>query len=367
MKVQVDYGYDHPMYNLGMNLIVDELIKRGHEVVKTGWASTSLRSDFQGGFTNYPTLSSLDTDTRERIRLYEPPSMPEDAEGVDCSLVMRNDMFRETVKPRFYIEHGCSAVKRQTYDKNYQFFLAFTHLWADYVQREVAEAWQHYMVTYVTGYAKSDAIHLCVQKQNWIRESIRATYSLTKPLVIYFPTYRTDSGMRDVYARNVLINDVYHELADEFDVFVAPHVLEEFELVDIPEDRLIRGWGMDRIHWMAASDLMIGDTSGAVVEYLAFDKPVVQINNRLVKDYFKCRMDPRLWQFRVGEMVYDDLLGLRDCVVRSLEDQSFKNYWRTERRKWLGLIMGPVDGHRCEIIVDHIEGGVYFYRGGKMA
>lgn len=120
------------------------------------------------------------------------------------------------------------------------------------------------------------------------------------------------------------------------------------------------------------ADVVITDGSSVAWEFIALDKPVIQLNNMLdpmsalvpelgccqtcnpVSGYFKG--DDRFRQHDIcktcGGVIKCSLQDLKDTVVKAIENP---NEYADERRKWAKLVNHPFDGHSTERCVDAIK------------
>ena len=320
MKVNISYPYRHGQYDLGLEVVQEALVTEGHSVVIT-------RGD--------------DID-----------------KSCDCFYTNNVFPFLKGPKPRFYSVHGCSVVKRQTYDQNMQFFLAFSTMWDGYFRRERDEMYNENQATsLITGYPRADVLLRVKVDSDLHRESLVSQYRLDgRPILFYCPTFRRKSGWRDVYSRSASIVEVVRSLEEDYNVFVAPHSFEDYEDLSPIQDRLVPD-GLERIRCMAAADLFIGDTSGMICESLVFDKPVVLLSNEHPRKYFLVRISDTLQFFDVG-LASRNVADLKSYVARSLNDEDVENHYRPKRTYWAHQAMGFLDGRNSVRVVQAMEKGV---------
>lgn len=324
--MKINLLYDFPQYGMILDLVREKLIDRGHEVI----CST------------------------ERFK----PDL-----SCDCSLATMGNPFTHGSRPRFYIEHGCSIFKRQLFDIPIDCFLAYSEDWAEHVKRDMDELYGHRFDIVIVGYPRADVL---LSKAGWkepTRQGIRDAYKLDdRPIVSYFPSYKKDYDWRRVYARDVSISEVYNWLADDYNIFVAPHFMESYEeKLDVPSGRIIPYDGQSRIDFIVASDCVVSDNSGVTFEACGADVPLVVIGKKDDPNYLRIRTsrnDPIDHEeyFEDSPMCYGEELDKLSKVVSSaISSHGTIDYFKAKKRWWAERAMGLLDGHSTERVVDAIE------------
>jgi len=323
--MKINLIYDFPIYSMSINLVEQELLRRGHEVVIT----------------------------RERFR----PDL-----SCDCSLAIMGNPLTKGSRPRFFMEHGVSITKRQLYDLPIDCFIAFSDSWASYVKREMDEVYGYHYDIRIAGYPKADEILKRKGKTCEICYDIHKDFKLDdrKKLVTYFPTYRQADGrwneFRSIFTRSVKMEEVYNVLKDNFYIFVAPHYLESWERnMNIPVERILPFDADVRLNFLVSSDCIITDTSGMAYEASVADVPIVLLGREdMGKSYFVVRMNEKdpykeeLEYLDIGPVA--DLSNLVSCI-----GSADTTYYSDRRSYWAKKACGVLDGHATERVVDVIE------------
>lgn len=94
--------------------------------------------------------------------------------------------------------------------------------------------------------------------------------------------------------------------------------------------------------WLHLSDLLIGDVSGIIMDFMALDKPIVYIEPDHEEVSWKFADIPA--DLRAGEVV-DSMNTLVEAVRRSLLDPQ---QHRLKRQQVLSRVLGPLDGGSAE-------------------
>lgn len=325
MKVNIMKDLDQ--YNIPMDLISEELEKRGHEVVVT----------------------------KERFK----PDLT-----CDCSLTNMNMPFTKGSHPRFFLEHGCSITKRQLYDLPIDVFIAFSQHWADYVQKEMDEVYAHNFKIRVGGYPRMDYLLRLNEIKTKLYAEVVGEFHLdsSKLIAVYFPTYRRfppwlhGKEFRAYKARSVYMKDIYLECNERFNIIICPHILENWEdwEKELPSSCVIRpDQNTRKAIALVVADVIISDTSGIVYEACALQKPIVLIDNPKFPEYFLAEMSAGTKEYMspVGEVARAGM------AVDDLVNYSYKNSAKyfTSRRYWAEKAIGDLSGNATNIVVDIIE------------
>lgn len=291
-----------------------ELVNRGHEVIVT---------------MNYETPVKVD------------------------ALVMCNHpvQFNENWDTyRFHIVHGVSILKPWTAMKAVNYQVCPTRLWEDEIlfRREFLSKDKFHpdMYPVTLGWSKTDVLSLKAGASDDIRELVCEKYELDydKPIVLYAPTVNESHWE---YGRTHHINLVHHLLADDYQLIITKHELDDTgELSEsyIPSD----GWGF--MDLQVASDILVTDIGSVLFEYCLLDKPIVLIKNPNVPGFFRCRMYTCRQTVDVGKQVLvDDVLQAVDNALEKPDE------YREQRKFWFDFVVGKADGKNAERFVDFLE------------
>ena len=119
-----------------------------------------------------------------------------------------------------------------------------------------------------------------------------------------------------------------------------------------PRVHLVDDAAADVMPYLKAADVLVSDASSVVLQYLAVDRPIVQINNP--ERYASPHYDPQGFEWRwrdVGEEI-DDVDDLAAAVGRGLDDPSLGAERRAHYRH--ELFGDLTDGRSAERLAEKI-------------
>lgn len=211
-----------------------------------------------------------------------------------------------------------------------------------------------------TGYTKLDPI---INDSSIIMELTDLGLDPNKPTLLYSPTFypsTIENFPRDWPA----------DFSD-YNILLKPHYLSLIKSAYKKQRQLLQHWGtFDNVYlaqeseqnlvpFMATADLMISETSSALFEFIALDKPVV------IAHFLKLRWGYRgLLKFRLNKRLSDDYqlfqsMGtnidhyhqLKQAVESNLQDHSL---YQPARHSITQQVVGKIDGHCAERIATFI-------------
>jgi hypothetical protein len=185
----------------------------------------------------------------------------------------------------------------------------------------------------------------------------------SKKTIIYAPTFYPSSIER--FPKN------FPENFQEFNIIIKPHYFSLSKEKYKGQRKLLEHWNKyanvylakvndySLVPFMAISDLLISDTSSAIIEFAALDKPVIWCNflklrwtYRGVFSYrFKRRMDKDYQEYSKVAVRLDSYKILKDNVM----EQILKPKALSEQRlRYATKMAGKLDGKASQRIVDFL-------------
>lgn len=109
----------------------------------------------------------------------------------------------------------------------------------------------------------------------------------------------------------------------------------------------------DVVPLLRAADVLVSDAAGAIMQFLALDRPVVLINNpNRTKDTEHYHADSIEWRARDIGVEIDDPAELAVAVAKALDDPGLGSEGRTRHRAW--LFGGLTDGAAGARIIERV-------------
>jgi hypothetical protein len=185
----------------------------------------------------------------------------------------------------------------------------------------------------------------------------------SKKTIIYAPTFYPSSIER--FPKN------FPEEFQEFNIIIKPHYFSLSKEKYRGQRKLLKHWGKynnvylakvedySLVPFMAVADLLISDTSSAIIEFAALDKPVIWCNflklrwtYRGIFSYrFKKRMDKDYQEYSKVAVRLDSYKMLKDMVL----EQILKPKALSEQRlRYATKLAGVLDGKASQRIVDFL-------------
>ena len=217
----------------------------------------------------------------------------------------------------------------------------------------------------VVGFAKLDPLFNPAMRSSLPRIS---DFGLDpeRKTILYSPTYYPSSI--ENMARN------WTQDFDEFNIIIKAHDFTLLKKQYARQRRLLQHWeqfpnvylaGLSEfslLPFMAVSDIMVSDTSSAIFEFAALDKPVV------ICDFIKLRWEHRgPFRYRLKRRLDDTTKIYHDIAAHAPAYGSLKQIIRLhlenpelladKRRQYMDGMMGIRDGRVSARIADYLLGG----------
>ena len=290
MKVQSLCLSDRPYQLACLEPIENELIARGHSVIRTS----------------------------------EPlPDDDIDASLASTYLYLRKEYIHKIKHPIFFSEHGIAVVKEG--------FRPLYHTKADYMMQS-GPIWHEramyrspkYRGNLAVGYPKSDELFNNVSKSAMIREEIIKELSLDpkEPIIVFAPTWYDPDGYNP--GSTILLDEI--ESMGFKNIITCFH---DFDLIGKEKtgSRYIKTPNKNR--YLLAADLMIGDFSSIVIEFAVLNRPIVQVNPSNKLDHFYIWREKDYGLFQIGDIAKKG--GIKQAVQKALDDpkeyEFLRKYW----------------------------------------
>jgi hypothetical protein len=184
-----------------------------------------------------------------------------------------------------------------------------------------------------------------------------------KKTIIYAPTFYPSSLER--FPKN------FPEDFQEFNIIIKPHYFSQSKEKYSGQQKLLEGWSKyDNVYlarvddyslvpFMVVADLLISDTSSAIIEFSALDKPVIWCNflklrwtYRGIFSYrFKKRMDQDYQEYSKVAVRADSYKMLKCNVTeQTLNPKALSN----QRLTYAEKMVGALDGKASQRIVNYL-------------
>jgi CDP-glycerol glycerophosphotransferase (TagB/SpsB family) len=184
-----------------------------------------------------------------------------------------------------------------------------------------------------------------------------------KKTIIYAPTFYPSSLER--FPKN------FPEDFQEFNIIIKPHYFSQSKEKYSGQQKLLEGWSKyDNVYlarvddyslvpFMVVADLLISDTSSAIIEFSALDKPVIWCNflklrwtYRGIFSYrFKKRMDQDYQEYSKVAVRSDSYKMLKCNVTeQTLNPKALSN----QRLTYAEKMVGALDGKASQRIVNYL-------------
>lgn len=184
-----------------------------------------------------------------------------------------------------------------------------------------------------------------------------------KKTIIYAPTFYPSSLER--FPKN------FPEDFQEYNLIIKPHYFSLSKEKYASQRKLLEHWNKytnvylakfddySLVPFMAIADLLISDTSSAIIEFAALDKPVVWCNflklrwtYRGIFAYrFKKRMDKDYQEYSKVAVRSDSYKILKDTVSKQILNPKVLS---DQRLRYAQKMAGALDGKASERIVDYL-------------
>ncbi|MCS5587711.1 MAG: CDP-glycerol glycerophosphotransferase family protein [Porticoccaceae bacterium] len=184
-----------------------------------------------------------------------------------------------------------------------------------------------------------------------------------KKTIVYAPTFYPSSLER--FAKN------FPEDFQEFNIMIKPHYFSLSKEKYRKQRQLLECWAKyDNVYlakaddyslvpFMATADLLISDTSSAIIEFAALDKPVIWCN------FLKLRWTYRgIFSYRFKKRMDKDYSEYSKVAVRSDSYDSLKNNVKEQilnpkslsdqRLHYANKMAGALDGKASQRIIDYL-------------
>jgi CDP-glycerol glycerophosphotransferase (TagB/SpsB family) len=186
----------------------------------------------------------------------------------------------------------------------------------------------------------------------------------SKKTIIYAPTFYPSSLER--FPKN------FPEEFQEFNIIVKPHYFSLSKKKYKSQRKLLEHWDKkytnvylakvddySLVPFMAVSDLLISDTSSAIIEFSALDKPVIWCNflklrwtyKGIFSYRFKKRMDKDYQEYSKVAVRSDSYKMLKDTVSKQILNP---NVLSNQRLRYAKKMAGTLDGKASKRIVDYL-------------
>ena len=211
-----------------------------------------------------------------------------------------------------------------------------------------------------TGYAKLDPI---IQGKEPGLDLVALGLDPNKPTILYAPTFYPSSIEK--MAKN------WPQLFSEYNILLKPHYFSLTKSTYKKQKQLLEHWASynnvylasleqtNLLPFMASADLLISDTSSALFEFVALDKPVVWC------DFYHLRWSYRgIFKFRFNRRVDEDLYKYAGVAAHAKTYNDLKRVvgeqiaapdsYAPQRAQYTYELAGKVDGLCSQRIVDYL-------------
>jgi CDP-glycerol glycerophosphotransferase (TagB/SpsB family) len=202
----------------------------------------------------------------------------------------------------------------------------------------------------ITGWAKTDELVLLDPIST--REGVVRDFKLdpNKKIILFSPTYNIPIWEPLPNACGHLARKVYEALGGKYNLLFCPHELDNWKEDTKGLPNVIRMSNKNRL--LVAADMMIGDRSSIMSEFLVLEKPQIHLWNTVEQD----TLVPHLWgkkeNERVGFGPRTSVSNLAEVVESLFADPTL---FAQERAYWKHKIFYKPDGHAAERVADAIE------------
>jgi len=325
MKVLIHTHLPHHL--AAMDEVVSELKKRNHQVVYTSWDPANRK-----GARFAPRFNANHIPT-----------------GADCTLVAFGPAKEHKIAhPCFLIPSSCQIANNDP---------PMNHSMIEYGLIPGQAHYDHYKEAVnphtkpiLIGWPKVDRI-INNKNNTKFKEEIIKKHKLDpkKPIVAFAPTYNVPVWKIQPNSASHWAKDVYRELKDITNVIFLIHELDDWKgnesLPNIIRDP-------NKCNYMLGSDMLIGDRSGIMCEFLLLDRPMIHLWTKKDKDEWPHNLwrDPKRESIQYGSRI--SILEIRKTVeeyfANPKKDSDLREYWRNK-------IFHKPDGKTAHRIVDVLE------------
>jgi hypothetical protein len=325
MKVLIHTHLPHHL--AAMDEVVNELKKRNHNVVYTTWDPNNRK-----GARFAPRFNANHIPT-----------------GADCSLVAFGPAKEHKIAhPCFLIPSSCQIANNDPPMNHsmieYGLIPGQLHL------ERYREAKNPFTKPVLTGWPKVD--RLINNKGNGkFRDDLIKKHNLDpkKPIVTFAPTYNVPVWNIQPNSVTHWAKDVYRNLKDIANVIFLIHELDDWKgnesLPNAVRD-------CNRCDYMLGTDILIGDRSGIMCEFLLLDKPIIHLWTTEQKDGWPHNLwrDPNRESIKYGARIPVSKIRktVEEYLSDSKKDADLRSYWRSR-------IFHNPDGKTAIRIVDVME------------
>lgn len=270
---------------------------------------------------------------------------PDSNERIDATLAIQAPSgFVKAKGLRFWISHGISCTKGWNAPEASQVYLSPGPYWTEELLRR-----KYRGIVAETGWPKTDLLRAYCGNGARLRERRKLKIPDDVPFIVYFPTW---SGAKHGI-RHWTIEEILDKTRGMGKIGVVLHQMEERgyrKKLEAAKDVFLVPSNCTWKHSiLAASDLLISDTSSVVYEYTIFDRPIVLLDKPGFPDYLRLGQNPNEPELTVGDKAV--LETLPEILRKNLADPGAH---REERRYWRENVLGKTDGRCCERVCDTI-------------